>query len=158
MRPTSKNREERRLPHLERLGQRRGQILLGIPILWLLLGILLHAGSWLAGGENGIVPSFGVALWGIVPSLAGGIVAVGVLYFTFDPITVTPANQDTVFETAKRSFRVLDSKLLIVPVLTAAWTAVIWRFGLEYWKEISRPAAWTVAGSVAAILVGMSLP
>lgn len=108
-------------------GRIGGQLLLGLSILWVLLGVLLHAGSWLARGEAGLVPSFGVAAWGLVPFLAGGIVPVVVLSVTFDPITVMPANQDTVFETAKQSFRVLDSKLWITSLLTAAWTAVIWR-------------------------------
>lgn len=138
-------------------GSMIGRLLIGLPILWLLLGALLHAGSWLAGGENGAFPSFGVAAWGLVPSLAGGIVAVVVVYATFDPITVTPANQETVLETAKASLRGVRSVGWLLTVLTSAWTAIIWRFGLEHERGLSGMAAWSVAASVAAILVVFGL-
>lgn len=134
-----------------------GQLLLVLPIVWSILAILLHVGSRLSGGENGVVATFGVAAWGLVPSLAGGIVAVVVLYFVFDPITVTPANQDTALETAKHSFRALDANLWVLGLVTAAWTAVIWRYGLENRQGISAVAAWSVAGSVAAILFVIGL-
>lgn len=128
-----------------------GHLLVGLTISWLLFGILLHAGSWLAGGENGVLPSFGVAAWGLVPSLASAIVTVVVLYFTVDPITVTPANQDTVLETVKSSYRGLQSYRGILTLVTSAWTAVIWRYGLESRQGISSLAVWTVGGSVAAL-------
>lgn len=128
-----------------------GYILVGLPISWLLLGTLLHAWSWLAGGENGIFHSFGVAAWALVPSLAGAIVTVVVLYFTFDPITVTPASQDTALETAKSSFLALESIGGVLTVLTSVWTVVIWRYGLEYRQGISGLAAWSVAGSVGVL-------
>lgn len=134
-----------------------GQLLLVLPIVWSFLAALLHVGSRLAGGENGVVATFGVAAWGLVPSLAGGIVAVVVLYFVFDPITVTPANQNTALETAKHSFRALDANLWVLGLVTSAWTAVIWRYGLEYRQGISAVAAWSVAGSVAAILFVIGL-
>lgn len=138
-------------------GKTAGTLLVGFPILWLLIGILLHVGAWLAGGENGIFPSFAVAAWGLVPSLVSGIVGILILYVTFDPITVTPANQGTVLETATESLRGVGSNGWILSLVASVWTAVIWRFGLEYRNGISDVEAWSVAGSVAAFLFVIGL-
>lgn len=128
------------------------QFAVGVPFAWLLIGVLLHAGSWLAGGEHGVFSSFAVAAWGLAPMLASGIVALVVLYVAFDPLTVTPATQETALETAKTPFRALDPIQPILSLVTAAWSTVIWRYGLEYRRGLSGPGAWLVAGGVAAFL------
>lgn len=78
-------------------------------------------------------------------------------FVTFDPITVAPANQGTVLETATESLRGVGSNGWILSLVASVWTAVIWRFGLEYRNGISNVAAWSVAGSVAAFLFVIGL-
>lgn len=134
-----------------------GQLLVAVPLVWLLLGLLLHVGSWLTGGQHGVVPSFAVAAWGLVPMLFASIVVVVILYLAFDPITVTPANQDSALEAAKAPFRTLEPIQTILTIGTAAWSTVIWRYGLEYKRGLSGRYAWLVAGTVTALLAVVAL-
>lgn len=131
-----------------------GQLLIAVPLTWLSVGILLHAGSWLMGSEDGLVHSFAVAAWGLVPMVVNSIVVLVILYITFDPITVTPATQDTVLESVQAPFQMLEPIWTIVTIVTVVWSAIIWRYGLEYKRGLSGPSAWLVAGIAAALFAG----
>lgn len=131
-----------------------GQLLIAVPVTWLSVGILLHAGSWLMGSEDGLVPSFAVAAWGLVPMVVNSIVVLVILYITFDPITVTPATQDTALESIQVPFQMLEPIWTSLAIVTVVWSAIIWRYGLEYKRGLSGPSAWLVAGIAAALFVG----
>lgn len=134
-----------------------GQLFFGIFGGWLLFGAGLHLGSWFAVGKDEFFASFAVAAWGLVPLLVGFIALFPVIYFTFDPITVTAANQETVIESAMEQLQLFRSLRPIVVIGTTFWTAVIWRYGLEQRRGLSPTAAWLVAGLVASIFGVVSL-
>lgn len=130
-----------------------GQLLWAMPLVWLLVGLLVHAGSWLAGGEGSAGRSFAVTAWGLVPSLAALAVGVAVLAVTFDPVTVTPADEPAVLQDRiMAQFGALRTAGAVLGLVTTAWGAVVWRFGLERWRGLSGAAATAVA-TVVALLV-----
>lgn len=133
------------------------KLVIGIPLAWLVLGGLLHVGSALLGGKNGVFSSFAVAAWGLPPTLVSGIVITGVLIVTVDPITVTPTSQDKALRTLQDPFRAVETIRVILTVVAAAWSGIIWRFGLKYERRVNGPAAWVVAGSVAALMAVLAL-
>lgn len=128
-------------------------ILVAIPFGWVILGGLLHAGSWLADGEHGIAPSFAIAAWGLVPFLVGGVLIVGLLAVTLEPVRVTPGNQDAALEPLIASIRALKPAQGLVSLGVGVWSAVIWRFGLEQWRGVSDLAAWLVSATLAGGIV-----
>lgn len=87
----------------------------------------------------------------MIPMLVSGIALLVVLYVTFEPITVTAANQDTALESAIAQFGTLEAVKAISFVATTAWSAIIWRYGLEHQRGISPGGAWGVSGGVAVL-------
>lgn len=132
-------------------------VLVAVPLAWLLVGVLLHAGSWFADADGGLAASFGVAAWTLLPVLAGGIVILGVLVATFDPVTVTPSNQKAAVTHAITAFRAIGPIQTLTTILTAVWGAVIVRYGLEHWRAVSGLAGWLIGGSVEALLVAVAI-
>lgn len=131
-----------------------GQLLWAMPLVWLLIGLLVHAGSWLAGGEGGAGRSFAVTAWGLVPSLAALAVGVAVLAVTFDPISVTPADDPEMLQDqVLAQFGPLRAAGAVLGLVTTAWSAVIWRYGLERWRGLSGAAATAVAVVVALLVL-----
>lgn len=136
-----------------------GQMVWGIPFAWLLFGLLLHAASWLADGENGASASFTVAAWGLVPSVVSMAIGLGVLYLTFDPITVTPADDPEMLrEQVVGELGALRTAGTVLGVATAVWSGIIWRFGLEHARRLSAEAATAVAavGTLLTMLVSVT--
>lgn len=128
------------------------QVIWAMPLGWILIGLFLHVGSWLAGGENGSSASFTVAAWGMVPTMASLAIGLAVLYFTFDPVTVTPGDDPTVFrDQVLGEFGALRTAGTVLGVVTAVWSGVIWRFGLEHARRLSAGGATAVA-AVATVL------
>lgn len=134
-----------------------GLALLAGPIVLLIAGILLHIGSWLAGGDGGLPPSFGIAAWGLVPQLLGIIVILPILYVVIDPITVTPAGQISGTAVIRDQLQGVQPVSRVVTVIAAFWSAVIWRFGLDHKRALGRSEAWVVGGLVAGSLAVLSL-
>ena len=62
--------------------------LVAFPIAWVLIGLFLHVGSVLATGEGGILPSFAVAAWGMLPTLVSLVVMLPVLALWLGSYTV----------------------------------------------------------------------
>lgn len=130
-----------------------GTALLGFPFVLLGVGLLLHAGSWLAGGENGAFPSFAVAAWGLLPSLVGIVIMFGVLALWLEPHTVTPdSSPATALDPVMTQLQALRRVTPIVTFLTAAWSAVIWKFGLEEYRGIDGTSAGFVAVTAGLIM------
>lgn len=134
-----------------------GRLLLAGPVAWLLAGLLLHVGSWLAGGERGPFASFGVAAWGMVPSLAAIVALLPVIYVAFDPISVSPGGQASAIDAARAQIRSLRPYTSLSTVATTAWGAVIWRYGLEHERGLDPEPAWLVTGVIALLFAGSAL-
>lgn len=130
-----------------------GPAMAGVLLVLGLVALLLHAGSWLAGGSGGVSSSFAVAAWGMVPELGGTLVGLGVLALWMDPVTVAPGTDPAAaIEPAMVQLRAVRPLLSAVTVATSAWSGVIWRYGLEHKRRIAGVEAWLVAGLVAGVL------
>lgn len=140
------------------MGEFVGPALVGFPLVVLLVGLLLHAGSWLADGTNGPARSFAVALWGLVPSLLGLAFALAVTWLVYDPLTVTPETDPSVLvEHTRRELTPLTTWGPVVSGLVTLWGAVIWRYGLVEERGLRGAEASAVAGVTAVLLWGASV-
>ena len=145
-------------PINDAMGQFMGPALLGFPIVLLLVGLALHAGSWLADGTNGAVRSFAVALWGLAPSLVGLVLALAVMWLVYDPLTVTPETDPSVLvEHTRWELQPLLRWGPVVSGLTTLWGAIIWRYGLVEERGLPGTEASVVAGVTAVLFWGLSL-
>lgn len=134
----------------EALGQFTELFIVVSLVMVVLIGGLLHAGSWLVDGENGVRASFAVALWGQVPGLLGLVFTLGLAYVLLDPMTVTPDSDLAVLADRIRT----DLQPLVTwgPLLSGVitlWSGIIWRFGLQHKRGLTGSEATAVAGSVA---------
>lgn len=91
------------------------------------IGLLLHVGSWLAGGEGRVGRSFVIAAWGMAPTLVAIVPLLAVLALTVEPVTVTPTIQATVLE--EQLLGQLGPVQLIgtlAGAVTVIWGGIIW--------------------------------
>lgn len=138
-----------------------GATILALPIALLVNGGLLHAGSWLLGGdgaEGGATESFAVALWGMAPAVVPLVALLLVAYATFDPLTVTPETAPGAFADHLRVE--LRPALRVAPIFTtlaAIWSGAIWRFGLVHERGLSGGEATGLAGGLALLSVLVTL-
>lgn len=129
-----------------------GAAILGFPLALLLVGGLLHAGSWLLAAENGAPESFAVAAWGLAPSVIGLVVSLGLLWLTFDSLTVTPETGTEPFVAHVRTqLRPIERIRPAITVVTALWSGVVWRYGLVYERGLAGGEATGLAGGVAML-------
>lgn len=137
----------------EAINQLIGPALLGIVIVIVVVGGLLHFGSWLLGSENGATASFTVAIWGLVPSLFSLLFGIGLLFVLVDPITVTTETDPAVLtEQIQADLKPLQRLSPLITGITTLWSGIIWRFGLLHKRGLSPGEATGVAGSVAVII------
>jgi hypothetical protein len=135
----------------EAIDQTLGIALVALPLGWVLIGLCLHIGSWLADGDYGAVRSFAVAAWGLVPSLIGFAVGLVALWFAIDPVTVTGADDPSVLTDLQSEVGAVTPVTTVVSLATTAWGAIIWRYGLEHQRGLTPAAAWTVAAIVGGL-------
>lgn len=147
---------ERNIDHFvwTAVGAIAGRLAIGLPIVLLLVAGALHAGSWLANGEGPFGRTLAVAAWGMVPTLAGMAAALVALWLTFDPISVSSGQAPSTLR--DQAIAQLDTMRLVGQVsgvLTMAWGAVVWRFGLLHERNVSGTAASAVAAVVAVLFL-----
>ncbi|RZV06110.1 Yip1-like protein [Natrinema hispanicum] len=136
----------------EATGQVIGLVFLGILIVIVLAACLLHAGSWVLGGEGGAATSFAVAIWGLVPILFNLLLGVGLLYMMVDPVTVTPDSNPTVWmDEFQADLKPLEQLKPLFTGITTLWSGIIWRFGLLHKRGLAPGEATGLAGSVALV-------
>jgi hypothetical protein len=129
-----------------------GIMIVAFPLALFVVGTFLHAGSWLLGGDNGVLESFAVAAWGMVPSLLSIVGFFVVFALTFEPVTVSSATDpEALVSQVRTQLRPVETASLVFAAVTAVWSAVIWTYGLGYERGLSRGAAAGVAGGVAVL-------
>lgn len=129
-----------------------GQLIVSALAAWVVIGVLLHVGSWFGGGEHGVPPSFAVAAWGMVPDVVGSIIGLIALYIILEPTTVTARDTATGLGVVNAQIQTVQPGWTILTVVTTGWAVIIWRYGLEYTGELTGSTAWMVAGLVAAVV------
>ena len=135
-----------------------GSALLAYPLALVGLTLSLHAGAWLLGAEDGLVATFAVAAWGMVPSLLLLPVTLVGLHLAIDPVTVSPtADPSMAFEPLLGQLRAFEPYGAIVTAASAIWGGVVWTFGLVHEQGLPRLEAATVAGLVALLVAAIGV-
>lgn len=135
-----------------------GQALLAFPLVVLFLTLLLHGGAWLAGADHGILRTFVVAAWGVVPSLLLLPVTLVGLDLMLDPVTVAPGmNPETAVAPLVEQIGAFEPYGSVVTLVTTVWGGAIWRFGLLHEQGLSGTNATAIAGLVALLTVAVGL-
>lgn len=119
----------------------------------LVLGLVtagLHSGVWLADGDRGWFPTFAVAAWGLLPTVAVvGVSLVG-LWLTVDPVIVTPGDDiGAALAPLEDQFRAFGPYRTVGTVVAAVWGGLIWRAGLGEHQGLPNVEATLVAALVA---------
>jgi hypothetical protein len=136
------------------IGELAGQMIAGILILVGGLTVVVHAGSWLAGGTNGVAASLAVTVWGLAPIVFVVPLSMVALWVVLDPVTVSAAQDpSSAFAGLERQLRANQWVGTVSTVVSGVWSAAIWRYGLEHEREVSGAAATAIAGTVAMVVV-----
>jgi hypothetical protein len=136
------------------IGEFAGPMLGGMLILILGLTMVIHAGSWLAGGTNGVAASFAVTVWGLAPMLLVVPLSMVAMAVVLDPVTLSSAQDpSSAFAGLERQLRSYQWIGTISTVVSSLWSAAIWRFGLKHERGVSGAAATAIAGAVALLVV-----
>lgn len=136
------------------IGELSGPMLGGILILLVGLTIVVHAGSWLAGGTNGVAESFAVTVWGLAPMVVVIPVSMVVVSVVLEPVTLSAAQDpSSAFAGLERQLRAHQWIGTVSTVVSSLWSAAIWRYGLEHERGVSGAAATAIAGAVALLVI-----
>lgn len=131
---------------------------LAYPVALVVLTLLLHAGAWLFGAENGLFPTFAVAAWGMVPSLVLLPVAVVGLSLALDPVTVTPgADPEVALEPLVAQLRAFEPYGALVTATSAVWGGVVWTYGLVHEQGLPGTESAAIAGLVTLLTLAVGL-
>lgn len=123
------------------------------PVLgWVVTGLYLHVGSWLAGDEGTVRDSFAVAAWGLVPAALSIVVGMAVLWVTFDPVTVTPEpDSDAVLDIVMTELGAFETTATVLGLVSLGWGAYIHDAGLVATRGVDRPQAFFIAVTLALL-------
>lgn len=135
------------------VGELAGPMLVGMLLVVAGVTASLHAGSWLAGGKNGVTASFAVAVWGMTPIVVVAPASIAVLWALLDPVTISAGSPEPAIDRLLSQLRAHQSVGTVSSVLSGVWSAAIWRFGLEHERGIEGVAATGVAVVTAMLLV-----
>ena len=139
------------------IGEVAGYLLVGMFLVVAGFTLVVHVGSWLAYGTNGLAASFEVTVWGMTPIVVTAPLALVVLSTTLDPVTLDAASDPaTAFGDLEAQIRSVAWLGTASSVLSAAWSGVIWKFGLEHRHGLSAGQATAVAAVTALLLVAGS--
>lgn len=134
------------------IGELVGPAFLAYPLALAVLTLLLHGGAWLAGADHGVLPTFAVAAWGMVPTLVLLPVSLVALSVTLDPVTISPGmDPETAIDPLVEQIRTLEPYSGVVSAVAALWGGVVWRFGLLHEQGLADTDATVVAGLVALL-------
>jgi hypothetical protein len=136
------------------VGELAGLMLVGTVLVVVGLTLVIHVGSWLAGGANGPGASLSVAVWGLAPIVVTVPVSLVALSVALDPVTIAaaddPATAFAELEAQLRSFGWIGT---VSSLVSGLWSAVIWKFGLEHRRDLTGSGATAVAGITALLFV-----
>ena len=125
------------------------------PLVLLGVTLLLHAGVWLVGGERGWFPTFAVAAWGLLPSVAVVLASVVAMRYALDPVTVAPGDDpSTALEPLLDQLRGFRAYRPVGSAIGGLWGAYIWRGGLIGQQGLRSGEATLIAALVAVLNAG----
>jgi hypothetical protein len=131
-------------------------VYLVVGIIFVLAGftLVVHMGSWLAGGSNGLVASAAVTAWGMTPIIVTAPLALVVLSLTLDPVTLDAASDPaSAFADLEAQIRSIEWLGTVSSIVSAGWSGVIWKFGLEHRHDLTAGQATAVAAVTALLLL-----
>jgi hypothetical protein len=136
------------------IGEVAGFLVVGMVLVVAGFTLVVHVGSWLAGGSNGLAASVAVTVWGMTPIVVTAPLALVVLSMSLDPVTLDAASDPaSAFADLEAQIQSLGWLGTVSSVVSAAWSAVIWRFGLEHRHDLTAGQATAIAVATALLLV-----
>ena len=141
------------------LGGFYGVMLLGVPILLLVVAAALHVATAAVGGEGSFGATATVTAWGFAPTIVTTPLGLAALWVVMDPVTIAagiePAALEQTLLGSLSPWLPLATGLNLTSVL---WGAIIWTFGLQAGRDVSRAQAGAIAIVVTGILVLVAAP
>lgn len=141
------------------LGGFYGVMLLGVPILLLVVAAALHVATAAVGGEGSFGVTATVTAWGFAPTIVTTPLGLAALWVVMDPVTIAAGIEPAALEQT-----LLKSLSPWLPLATGLnlssllWGAIIWTFGLQAGRDVSRAQAGAIAIVVTGILVLVAAP
>lgn len=128
-----------------------GYAVVGIPIWWVVFGLVLHGGARFAGGSGSVGESFVIAAWAIVPELVRLAAGLAAIWYALATTTIEGTTMRAVAEEVIAAIGAVSTPLLAVSAVVIAVQWVIVVGGLEAVHDLDRGTAGTVAGVLAAL-------
>jgi hypothetical protein len=136
------------------VGELAGLLFVGMLFVVAGLTLVVHVGSWLAGGTDGVTASFAVTVWGMAPIVVTVPLSLAALSVALDPVTVAAAGDPAAaFADLEAQIRAHAWVGTVSSLVNAVWSGAIWKFGLEHERGLDGRAATAVAGAAALLLV-----
>jgi len=132
-------------------------LFVGLLILWFLLGVALYVAALVAGGSGDFGETLAVTAWGLIPTVAVGVVA-GAALVGFAATADLSGSSPQALLAQVRGFQAGVSGLtfLAIQIAGAAWQAIVWAGGLRVVHGLSRFGAVAVSLVVAIVPVVLS--
>ncbi len=128
-----------------------GYAVVGIPIWWVVFGLVLHGGARLAGGSGSVGESFVIAAWAVVPELVRLAAGIAAIWYALATTTIEGTTMRAVADAVIAAIGAVRAPLLAVSAVVIAVQWVIVVGGLEAVHDMDRGTAGTVAGVLAAL-------
>ena len=136
------------------IGEVAGYLFIGMVFVLAGFTLVVHVGSWLAGGSNGLAASFAVTVWGMTPIVVTAPLALVVLSTSLDPVTLDAASDPaSAFAGLEAQIQSVEWLGTLSSIVSAVWSGVIWKFGLEHRHDLTAGQATAVAAVTALLLL-----
>ena len=136
------------------LGGFYGVMLIGAPILLLVIAAAFHVATAAVGGEGSFGVTATVTAWGFAPTIVTTPLGLAALWVVMDPVTIAAGIEPAALEQT-----LLGSLSPWLPLATGLnlssllWGAIIWTFGLQAGRDVSRLQAGGIAAAVTGLLL-----
>ncbi|WP_439025450.1 Yip1 family protein [Haloarchaeobius sp. DT45] len=125
-------------------------VFVGLLLAWPILGVVLHVLSAFGGGDGSLGQTLAVTGWGFVPTAIGAVIGALAISVVLAGMTFQLSDPQSFIGEFRAVFGgPVGVVLLVLRLGTAAWQAVIWGYGLERARNVSRTAGFAAAALVA---------
>lgn len=131
-------------------------ITLGMAITWVVVGGLLHLGTWFVDGTGEFDDTLVVAAWAMIPTAIQMLIGLTLAYNTLSGAgSLEEANVMIQRVQSRGGYGTATSLALGLPF--TAWKAYIWAHGLHHARNVDFRDAVSVSFVVAVLLIAYSL-
>ncbi|WP_418282282.1 YIP1 family protein [Halorubrum sp. DTA98] len=131
--------------------------LFGVPVWWLLFGVVLHVGARVSGGGGSFGDSLVVAAWAIVPELLRLAAGVAAIWYALATAEIAGGTTESIATDVIAAISTVSTPLAVVSAITITVQWVIVVGGLEATHDLDRGVAAAVAGVFACLAFLLAL-